>query len=617
MTRLVFADVETYYSREYSLRRMTPAEYVLDPRFECIGWSVAIDDQPPQWKAEHEFRAFLKTLPEKVAFVSHNALFDMFVLAHRFNYIPKLMIDTLGMARATIYGETGSVSLAKCAEFLALYEKKGDTVLKVEGMTKQMIISSGLYDEYIQYGLTDTRLCRLIFHVLMGRGFPMSELLIMDEIIRACVCPQLQLNQDLLYTHLAFTEAAKQGLLDRAGLNSRDLLMSNDRFAEALRRLGVDPPMKLSPTPGKAPIYAFAKTDEGMQELAEHPDPEVQALVAARIGNKTTLEETRTQRFIDLSKLTYPGNHKWLPVPLKFSGAHTHRLSGDWKINLQNLTRGGLLRKSLVAPKGKVVVVADCSQIEARLVAWFCLQHDLVQQFADGVDVYCDFAGEIYHRPITKADKVERFLGKTSILGLGYGMGGTKFDLTARSQAKVQKLTIEMDLILASHIVDLYRRRYPRIPEMWRTLNNFIPQMARGVRDCTLYPGCPVRFEGNTIVGPNGLKLYYHNLSNKDGDWWFNYGKLHKKLFGGKMLENIIQFLARIIIMDAAIRIRKDTNRHFALQVHDELAYVVDEAEAEDFLSYLIGQLCVRPEWGLDIPLAAEGGIAENYGDAK
>lgn len=619
MTRLVFVDVETYYDREYSLRKMTPAEYVLDHRFECIGWAVAEGDSDPIWLEPQVFQLWL-TKNSDAAFVSHNALFDMFVLAHRFNFVPKLMIDTLGMARATIFPQTGSVSLAKCAEHFG-FPDKGTMVANVIGMGARAIKINGMWESFVNYAKLDASLCRLIFRRLMAAGFPMSELLVMDEILRACICPQLQLNDNLLYSHLAFVSAAKQGLLDRAGLASRETLMSNEMFAAALRKLGVDPPMKLSPTPGKDPIYAFAKTDEGMQELLEHPDPDVQALAAARIGNKTTLEETRTQRFIDHSRLTYPGNPgMWLPVPLKYSGAHTHRLSGDWKINLQNLTRGGLLRKSLVAPKGKLVVVADSSQVEARLTAWFCQQDDLVKQFASGVDVYCDFAGEVYKRPVTKANKPERFVGKTSILGLGYGMGGTKFELTIKAQSKVQNIQVDMDVMQATDIVNLYRQRYRKIPDTWGMLNGIIPQLARAVAPpLTLYPGCPVEFRPReaTIIGPNGLKLYYHKLDNKDGDWYFQYGKLFKKLFGGKMLENIIQFLARIILMDAAIRIRKETGRHFALQVHDELVYVVDEAEASEFCSYLIRQISIPPSWGPDIPLAAEGSVAETYGDAK
>ena len=116
-----------------------------------------------------------------------------------------------------------------------------------------------------------------------------------------------------------------------------------------------------------------------------------------------------------------------MPVPFKYSGAHTHRFSGDWSINLQNLPRDSELRKALRAPKGKVVVAVDTSQIEARINAMLSGQKDLVDAFREGRDVYCEFATVIYGRQITKADKVERFVGKTAVLSLGYGSGAAAF----------------------------------------------------------------------------------------------------------------------------------------------------------------------------------------------
>jgi hypothetical protein len=112
--------------------------------------------------------------------------------------------------------------------------------------------------------------------------------------------PKLELDLGLLEQHLEDVKDRKDTLLIEAGITKEEL-MSNPKFAEVLKKLGVNPPTKTSPTTEKE-TWAFAKSDEGLKALAEHEDERVQALVAARLGTKSTLEETRTQRFIDIAK---------------------------------------------------------------------------------------------------------------------------------------------------------------------------------------------------------------------------------------------------------------------------------------------------------------------------
>lgn len=616
--KIVFLDAESYYDQEYSLRKMTPAEYIMDDRFECFGWAVAEDGGETRWMRPDEFKAWLAKLPPRVIFVSHNALFDMFILAHRFGYVPHMMLCTLSMARATVYAETGSVSLAAVTKHLKLGAKT-DTILKVQGKRWEDIKAEGLALEFITYATNDTNKCRLIFHELLNRGFPPSEFRVMDLVIRACVAPQMEYDEDLLEEHYEDVISAKQALMDKAGVEDPKQLRSDEFFASLLRNLGVDPPRKISLTTGQEK-YAFAKTDSEFLDLEEHENPDVQALISARIGVKTTLEESRTQRFIALSKLTYP-TIKHLsspaPFPLRYSGAHTHRLSGDWKLNKQNLRKDGKLRRALKAPDGTLLATADESQVEARLVAWFCGQRDLVEQFANGEDVYSTFATSVYGYPCSKATRPERFIGKTSILGLGFGMGADKFNSTVEVQSRLQHINVEMDVNEAQRVVTLYRTNYPYIPAMWRFLNDtVIPILASGGK-IAFGPNGVICAEDHTLILPNDMRLYYHDLQNKDGDWWFKYGKRQKKLFGGKLLENIIQALARIIVMDAGVRIRQKTGLAWCLQVHDELGYIVPAPSAGKFAKYLEKELVVPPVWGPGIPLAAESAVGANFADAK
>ncbi|WP_158684246.1 DNA polymerase [Methylobacterium sp. 285MFTsu5.1] len=575
---------------------------------------------------------------EKFVVISHNALFDMCLLAWRFGIVPDLMIDTMGIARAKVNAFTGSVSLASVAKHLGI-GVKGDTIGKVIGMRKADIKSAGLWDAYARYACNDGDLCREIWK-RFRKDFPPQELLVMDMVLRAAITPRFKLNQDLLAVHLNTVKAAKQDLLARTGIMSKDDLMSNDKFADALRALGVEPETKTSPTTGKA-TYAFAKTDAFMASLDEHPNPDVQALVAARLGFKSTLEETRTQRLLTISQLTWPGNlgSGWMPIPLKYSGAHTHRLSGDWQLNMQNLGRGSPLRSSLEAPDGYVVVVADASQIEARLVAWQAGQDDLVASFARNEDIYSNFAGQhVYHRPVNKKDHPkERFVGKQAILGLGYGMGKPKFYTKVKSDSRLQ-LGEEIDLGIegAGAVVDGYRKGFAQIPKAWKTLDALIPQMAHGDPRAMFGP-CEVRHQ--EVILPNGLSLYYPKLTQevtpRGGQWVFRNGKRIKFLWGGTFLENLTQALARVCNFEAALRLRKEFPRfRMAHQVHDELIYVVPgrlEFEqlhngktkthvfgpAREFRDALIAFLSTPPAWGPAIPLAAEGDVGLNYGDAK
>lgn len=634
--RYIVIDFESFYSQEYSLRKMTPPEYILNPQFRSHGASVAIGDSGTPVFLEHErlveLFVKLKASSKPIAVVSHNALFDMCVLAWRYGYKPKLMIDTMGMARTLLGHILKSVSLDSVAQYLGL-PAKGKFLSNTMGMTLEEIKARGWWWNYVEYANHDATLCRGIFKILRNT-FPHSEYRVMHDVIDCAVTPRFILDQNVLAQHLFNVEQDKEQLLANCGLTSREDLMSNDKFADALRRLGVEPEMKIS-LKTQREAYAFAKTDQFMVGLDDHPDSQVQALVAARVGHKSTLEESRTKRFIAISQIdataAAPGFYAPLsfPVPLRYGAAHTHRLGGDWKLNAQNMPREfsrhgvkmpGRLRTSLAAPIGYKVVTCDASQIEARINACINDETALVEGFRRGDDIYSEFSGsEVYHRPVTKADKKERFVGKQCILGLGYQMGWPKFITTVRVQSRLnlgQELLI--DPVEAERIVQAYRRKFSKISGSWAKLRDTIPMLAQCNSGIEFGP---VRFGHQEIVGPGGLKLYYHNLKREfiDGQWkWmFTYGGKPKQLYGGIVLENIVQFLARIHIMEAAARIRKATGFSMAMQVHDELIYVIPASDVAAFKLIVLMEMRRPPVWMPNIPLDAEAGEGDNYGEAK
>lgn len=620
-------DAETYYDRDYSLRKMTPVEYALDPRFEMILLAVKEawpSNQPTRYIDGGDVQKFFDDLdPNDTITVCHNALFDNSVFAWRYNFVPRLMIDTLGISRAMLGYRLPRLSLEAVARHLGL-GVKGHTVHNVIGMNRDAIKAAGLWDSYASYSMNDADLCAGIYDTLVrSGGFPIKELAIQDMVLRCAIQPKFLLDQNTLTEHLAEVRAKKDQLLANAmlvtGLGDKSDLMSNQKFAELLRQVGCEPPTKISLRTGQE-TFAFAKTDKEFIALEEHPNPAVQVLVAARAGHKSTLEESRCERLLKISQLTWPGNRQGLmPIPLRYGGAHTHRLSGDWKLNMQNLPRGGKLRRALIAPPGHTILTIDASQIEARIVAWLCGQDDLVNQFANGEDVYSSFASDVFGYPVhKKTHPNERFMGKTGILGLGFQVGGAKFQNTVEVQSQLQLgHKIDMSLEEAFRIVTMYRRKYASISATWGLLQTLgIPVLAGNGASFSLGP-CV--FEKGSVSLPSGLRLFYHDLRQETGDrgmqWVFTYGGETQKLYGGKLLENIVQALARIITMDAALRIQRRIG--LGMQVHDELVYCVPNERLEEVRQLTHQEMRRRPDWAPTLPLEAEIGTGPSYGDAK
>lgn len=544
---LIGMDFETYYDKEYSLRKMTPVEYILDPRFEVIGCAVSVEGLTTFFD-DAAFRDFLKSLEgEKFAALAHNASFDMSILSYHYGIVPDMTIDTLSMARAWYAHLYKSLSLDSLARHLGL-GAKGTTVHNVIGMSAAAIRAAGLWDAYADYSKNDIDIAIRLFRRMLKEGFPREELRMIDMVLRCAIQPRLLVDRNVLAEHLHVTQVGKQQLIDRIGVEPEEL-MSNMKFAELLRGLGVEPPTKISPTTGKT-TYAFAKTDKAFMDLEEHPSPEVQALVAARLGTKSTLEETRTEKFLRIASLQWPQSEvqQLLPIPLRYSAAVTHRLGGDWGMNMQNLPRGGRLRDSIVAQPGYKIVVADSSQIEARVTATLCGQTDLIDAFARGEDIYSDFASEVFGYPVNKKQHpTERFLGKTSILGLGFGMGFERFKATVQMQSKQQVGTeIALSDEEALRIVQLYRNKYSKIPQTWRILDTLIALMTDKTVERTFGP---ITIKHERILLPSGLYLHYEGLHHTGGQWLFTHGTQTKHIYGGMLLENCLSATTEVLTL--------------------------------------------------------------------
>ena len=605
--RNIWLDFETYYDNDYSLKKMTPVEYILDPRFEAIGCSFMFEGEEAVWIDGPALPHFLAGEDwSDTRLISHNAMFDMLILALRYGVYAGAYGCTLSMARNWIRHQIGRCDLKSCAKRYGM--EKGDAIHNMKGVSYHALNGSQ-YDEFIAYCVNDTRICHFLWTTFLEEGFPESELDIIDWTIRMVVQPALEIDLIRVAEHLAAVKAEKQRLLDAAGLDDRSSLMSDELLAGVLIELGVDPPpMKVSPTTNEM-IWAFAKTDQEFTELENHEDPKVQAVVAARLGHRSTIEESRAERFMAISHVT-----EAMPIPLRYSGAHTHRFSGDWSLNMQNLPNGSRLREAIRAPKGCVVVSVDASQIEARLNATLSGEAWLVEAFKEGRDVYCEFATQIYDRPITKADKNERFVGKTGILSLGYGSSSPVFQRMVRNKGGVILTDGE-----AADIVKLYRNMNPMIVDHWSEAKEVILMIEEGV------PAIwgSLQIEREALVLPNGNKLRYHQLRkellNDKKQWVYNQGSQMKRLYGAKVVENECQSLAFLHIAETAMRVKKLTDGELlpCHQIHDELLYCIPETMGEKVRKLVVQEMSRSPAWLPDAPLSAEGHIGETYGGTK
>ena len=478
-----------------------------------------------------------------------------------------------------------------------------------------------------KYCAQDVDLTYTLYTEDMLPVFPPKELDIIDLIVKMFTDPVLRLDKPRAKKELKREAEERARVIREAGMSLEDIT-KNKLFAAKLVELGVEPPMKISKTPPYKTIHAFAQTDLEFIALKDHP--KVGQLVKGRLAAKSTIGGTRIARLIQM------GKEGSIPVYINYCGTHVLRGSGGNKINLQNLPRAefspdtgeyiyptGELRRVIKAPPGQVIVVADSSQIQARLVAWFADDDELLEQFRNNIDPYCAFGTIAYGRPITKADKLERHISKCCVLGLGFSMGAPRLqEMLAQG---VMGPPVTLDISVCYRLVNTYRRLRSKIEDFWGFCNNrIIGDMILGRE------GSHKSFSWGKeyILCPNGLKLLYPGLrgeinESKPSKMFktksettvnnasYDTNKGRAKLYGGLLTENLAIAHERCIVYDQMLEISK--KYRVVHNAHDENVYLAPKKEAQRALDFGIVVMTKPPAWGLDIPIAAEGGFDECY----
>lgn len=633
-------DLETYWDVKHSLSKMSPIAYCMHPKTEIISCGFKFGNEPAFIIfGEQKIIDYCKTVDWSQYFViGHNLSgFDAMILSWRLDIKPKLWGCTLAMSRPIHAKDVGG-SLAKLVKHYQIGEKDNTALLNTKGKHLADFTAQEISDME-KYNTADVEQCYLLFRRLITHT-PRDELKLIDMTIRMLVEPQFMADIDLLHNTLVEEGVRKKALLLDASkqMQTHDALLSDDenvekvlkvlssapKFAKFLQSINVDVPIKTSPTTGKD-IPALAKTDEEFIALQEHENPLVAVAANARLDAKSTILQTRIQAFIDAAS-AHPKAK--VPIPLKYYGADTTGRWSGWGYNPQNLPRinpyepkpSDALRKSLIAPPGHKVVVADLSGIELRVNHFLWKVPSSMELFKKdpvNADLYKDFASKLYGVPVSEVTKQQRQVGKVAHLGLGFGAGYKTFQKVAKLMGGVDITEDE-----SMDIVNKWRDAYYEIVQGWRTCHAALPYILRGQVGNALDPWGMVVPMPEGLQTPRGMIRYPKLRTERDeetGKFEFKYGEGRSvaRIYAGKIDENIVQHLARCVIADNALTIQRLTGLVPALMVHDELVYVVEESEAESVLGTVQHVMSTSPTWWPALITSSEGDIADTYGDAK
>jgi len=607
--RIVTFDAETFFdpASGYTLSKMSTESYCRDKCFECLGAAIKWEpNQPARWYDERQLRYVLAQEDwSDIGILAHHAHFDLLILNHVYGVRPKFIFDTLSCARLLL-GNHLSVGLGNLAKHFNL-EAKNVPYKLFEGKHWNELTPE-VQQQVADGCCHDVELTWRLFKIL-GKDMPKEEWLVIDRTIRMFTEPCLQADTRLLAAIWSKEEHDKRLRLAALDVSASDLYSSN-KFASLLREAGVEPETKEGP-PRKGgergTIYAFAKTDLFMEELLDHEDERVKALAEARLGEKSNILQTRA------ATLGWMASRGPLCVYLRMYGAHTTRWSGGDSSNFQNFKKpdpeypeqaGYSLRDAILPPEGYVLVKPDLSQVECRLLNFVAGQDDVIERFRNGQDPYVNVASAFYGYEVNKKDHPkERQVGKVLELQAGYGSGAAKIAATLRTKAGI--ILSEQEALKAR---DAYRDTHPRVCALWQQGGRLLARLAGG-------PPCdwgPTHIRDGKIYLPNGCPLNYQTLKfYRDEEAGEEYWRLKTrrgwtKMYGAKLVENLIQALARVVISQALIRIVGMGYRVVSME-HDSLWILIPrDGKEQHHIDRCLVEMRRTPEWLPGVPLAAE-----------
>jgi|TARA_R100000501_G_C2623122_1_gene116272 DNA polymerase len=394
----------------------------------------------------------------------------------------------------------------------------------------------------------------------------------------------------------------------------------------------------------KQGIEVLDLTKDTVSALLE--EEEIPKQVKAFLKIRQQLSQTSTKKYESLLEITDTDSRA--RGLLMYHGASTGRWSGK-HFQPHNLPRGTIkdvenaidainnldledicylygdfmgcisscLRSMMTAKEGHNLFVADYSSIEARVLVWLCRDEKAIKLFEEDKDLYVDMASTIYKTE--KVTKEQRSLGKQAILGLGYGMGSEKFKDTC------SKVGVEITKEFSDKVVQTYRNKYDKVKSLWYKIEEKAKKAITTKHPQSLF-GITFLFENGNLLCtlPSGRKLTYNQASVKSSStpwgekkqiYFMGVNSITKKweeqtTYGGKLVENIVQAIARDLLAHALTKC-EENNYPVIMHVHDEIISEVKEGfvSIDEFESLM----CDKPSWAKGLPLKSEGWVGKRY----
>jgi len=622
--RPVVIDIESYYADDFTLSKMSQEAYTRDPRFVAHGAAIKWSpNTAARWYDERQLRFVLKEEDWSDTFlIAWHAQFDGLILTHHYGVHPRMWGCPMSMARM-LHGSHQSVAL--------------DAVRKLYGMPLK-ITPYGLFkgkhwhelscdvQDQVARGAEDEVESIWQLFLKFARGFPPEELEVIDTVVRMFVDPVLGADMEMLADLWSSENARRTERAAELGVDPGEL-QSADKFAALLEAEGVEVEYK----DGKhKKIPCFAKTDDFMRDLLDHDSERVRSLVEARLGMKSTILQTRAETF------GWTARRGALPVYLRYCGAGTTRVSGGDSTNFLNMKRASAIRKSILAPAGYHLAPVDSSQIECRVLHYLAGGPDepVVRKFRNSEDPYTDLASLFYKEPIYKParddprkDEMEakRGMGKQGRLMCGYGAAGKQFKVTAKNGLYGPPVDISIED--ANDFVALYRSENPSIcarnTGYWAQAERMLARLAGGPP----IEWGPLTVRDHRIYLPSGQHMVYDSLEyhrpddsedcrdfERDGYWRIKIKRGWKKMWGSKLTQHVCEFVSRVIVSQAMVRIKQKYGIRTLNWPYDELLLLIPKDNmAEDVLAACKAEMKVTPSWLPGLPLDVEGELSERY----
>lgn len=465
---------------------------------------------------------------------------------------------------------------------------------------------------------------------------------------------------DIQYENLWEEYAADQRINDNGALIDTVLVdnivkINQDIDAEHLRRFReltyVDNPKSVTQLKAWFAAKGYSMTSLDKKAITTLTktckDPEVlEVLKLRQLTSKSSIT-----KYTAMQNLITNAPDKRARGCFQFYGSHTGRWAGR-HIQLQNLPQNHLpeldsarqlvregdeetlellydnlpqvfselIRTAIIAPEGKTLIVADFSAIEARVIAWVAGEQWRTEVFKKGGDIYCASASAMFKVPVEKNGINGHLRQKGKIAELALGYGGSVGALKAFGAVEMGIPESELESIVTS-----WREANPNIVKLWWAVGNAAIDLVEGkakVRHINSQVGMSFQKGKLLIRLPSGRLLVYPGAAigeNRFGGKSIIYEGVNSTThqwdyidtYGPRLVENIIQAIARDLLTEAILRIAKNPDCKIVAHVHDEIIIEADPGKVT--LDDMIKAMCVLPDWGDGLILNAAGFTSPYY----